>query len=150
MQQILHFFQHRSNIGLSQTREHKGGKPLLLFLKLPWLSLLLPLSWHSDTHDKSTEANCELCLGLDRKQKGISGVVTGQNNGWRLRLHQESSVRLQFSTLRGKWISVFTCMHVDISALPSLLNMRRCLCWKENAKSCVMRCVASGPVWRKR
>lgn len=26
-------------------------------------------------HDKSSEANCELCLGLYRKHKGISGVV---------------------------------------------------------------------------
>lgn len=39
--------------------------------------------------------------------------------------------------------SVFTCMHVDISAVPSLLFILRCLCLKENAKRCVMRSWAS-------
>lgn len=50
-------------------------KTLLLLLILPRLSLRFPLSWHGDMHDKSGEANCELCLSLYRKHKGISGIV---------------------------------------------------------------------------
>lgn len=55
--------------------EKKKKKTLLLFIILPWLFFLFPLSWHSDMHDKSSEANSVLCLGLYRKHKGISGVV---------------------------------------------------------------------------
>lgn len=79
----------------------RGWKTPVVFLKAPLAFSSFPLSWHSDMHDKSTEANCELCLGLDRKHKGISVVVTGQNNGCGLRWHQESSVRLRFSKLEG-------------------------------------------------
>lgn len=111
MLKLIHsFFSHRLRLDvgfLSSKRVEKGKNPhLALTVILPWLSLLFLLSWHGDMHDKSSEANCELCLGLYRKREGFSGAVNQQQLCCRQDQEQWPQTRLALGKLSQPAISL--------------------------------------------